>query len=297
MIFGQSNRKLLSGDVVKQPFIVYTPDSQIKTPKILLRAMWRDLIASRELSWRLFVRDLSAQYRQSMFGILWAFIPPVVTGLIFIFLQSRNVVNFGDTDIPYGLYVMIGTILWQLFTESLNAPLKAVTAAKSLVVKINFPREALVVSAFYMVMFNLMIKMVVIAVFLLIYRLPVSWGLLAAPAAVFMLVLLGMSIGLLLTPIGMLYTDVATSLPIILQIFFFVTPVVYPTPETWPLSLLAVLNPVSPLLIAARDLMTKGTIANLEPFLVISGITLVVLMISWLIYRLAMPVLIERMSA
>jgi lipopolysaccharide transport system permease protein len=150
----------------------------------MLRSMWRDLKDARELSWRLFVRDWSAQYRQSVFGILWSFLPPVVTGLIFIFLQSRNVVNFGPTDIPYGLYVMVGVVLWQLFTESVNAPLKSVTAAKPLLVKISFPREAVVLSCFYMVGFNAVLKLIVIAAFFLFYRATPTWGLLAAPAAI-----------------------------------------------------------------------------------------------------------------
>ena len=104
------------------PLVVYETTSQIRTPGLLLRSMWQDVKASRELSWRLFVRDLSAQYRQSLLGVFWAFVPPIITSVIFIVLQSRNIVNFGETDIPYPVYVLVGTILWQLFTESLNAP-------------------------------------------------------------------------------------------------------------------------------------------------------------------------------
>jgi lipopolysaccharide transport system permease protein len=86
--------------------------------------MWQDLKSSRELAWRLFVRDITAQYRQSIFGIFWAFVPPLITSLVFILLQSNNILNIGETDIPYPVYVLVGTILWQLFSESLNAPLK-----------------------------------------------------------------------------------------------------------------------------------------------------------------------------
>lgn len=67
--------------------VVYTPASQVRNPGVLLRSMWRDLKDSRELAWRLFVRDISAQYRQSLLGIFWAFAPPVITSVIFIILQ------------------------------------------------------------------------------------------------------------------------------------------------------------------------------------------------------------------
>lgn len=282
---------------LETPMIVYTPESQLRSPGKFFRAMGRDLIRSRELAWRLFIRDVSAQYRQSMFGILWAFVPPIITSLIFIVLQSRNVVNFDNTDIPYPVFVLVGTILWQLFTDSLNAPLKSLTMAKPLLVKINFPREAVIVSSIYSVILNLVIKGVVLAVIFIIFRLELTWGVLLSFIPLMMLMLLGIGVGLILTPIGMLYTDIASSLPIITQLFFFVTPVVYPPLESYPFSLLAVINPVSPLLIAGRDLITKGFITNFTPFIIISGITVVLVMISWVMYRVAIPIIIERLSA
>jgi lipopolysaccharide transport system permease protein len=179
----------------------------------------------------------------------------------------------------------------------LNAPLKSITAAKPLLTKINFPREALIISAFYMTLFNMVIKLSIIVVFILIFRLPVTWGLLFAPLAVLMLDLLGFSIGLILTPVGMLYTDIGSAIPIFIQLFFFVTPVVYPPPQEFPFSLIAIVNPVSPLLIAARDLITVGTISNPIAFTLTSGMTLMLLLVAWLIYRLSLPIIIERMSA
>ncbi len=279
------------------PVTIYTPDSQMSSPGQLFRSMWHDIKASRELAWRLFIRDISAQYRQSLLGVVWAFVPPIITSIIFIILQSRKVVNFGETDIPYPVYVLIGTILWQLFVESLNAPLKSVVMAKPMLAKINFPREALIVSAIYTVVFNLLIKLVVVGIILAIFKVSLTWMILFAPVAMLMLMLFGIAVGLLLTPLGVLYTDISTSLPIAVQLFFFVTPVVYPPPQSFPFSLLATLNPVSPLLIAARDAITKGIISNSVPFLVVSGLTVALLLFGWIIFRVALPIIIERMSA
>jgi len=277
--------------------VVYTPASQMRTPGLLIRSMFKDLVRSRELAWRLFIRDVSAQYRQSILGIFWAFLPPVLSGLVFIILQSKKVVNFGATDIPYPVFVLVGTTLWQVFSESINAPLKSVAMAKHMLAKINFPREALFVSAFYQTVFNFLIKSVIIIGVLLIFKVQITAGLLLAPVAILMLILFGMSLGLFLTPIGTLYTDIQQGLMVFLQFWFFVTPVVYPPPQTFPYSLIATLNPVSHLLSGARDLITKGHISNIEPFLFISGLTLVAVFVSWLIYRVALPILIERMSS
>jgi lipopolysaccharide transport system permease protein len=125
----------------------------------------------------------------------------------------------------------------------------------------------------------------------------VTWGALLAPFAILMLILLGMAFGLLLTPIGTLYTDVSSGLNVLTQFWFFLTPVVYPPPQSFPYSLIATLNPVSPILIAARDLVTLGNIDNIELFLIVSCLTIIVLFSAWVIYRIALPIITERMSA
>ncbi len=277
--------------------IVYSADSQMRRPGQLARAMVRDLAQARELSWRLFVRDVSALYRQSVLGVLWSFAPPIVTALIFILLQQADVLNLSQTSMPYPVYVLTGTILWQVFTESLNAPLRSAKASQSLLVRVNFPREALIVSAGLTVLFNLLIKVVVLAGLFLLFGVPLTWGVLAAFVPVLMLVFLGIGAGMLLTPVGMLYSDVTAALPTLTQILFFLTPVVYAPPQTFPLSLIVALNPVSPLLIAARDLAVTGELNNPVAFLLASALALLLLLAGWLLYRISMPIVIERVGA
>jgi len=154
--------------------VIYTPDSQMRTPVRLVRQTLRDLKDSRSLAWRLFLRDLSAKYRQSILGVFWAFVPPILVGLIFIFLQSRKIVNFSQTDIPYPVFALVGTTLWQLFTESLNAPLISVRAARPILARIKIPYEALLLSAFYNVLFNFLIKAIVIAGILVFFKVELT---------------------------------------------------------------------------------------------------------------------------
>ena len=279
------------------PKLVYTPDSQVKSPGNLARAMWSDLKKSKELAWRLSVRDISSQYRQSLLGIVWAFLPPLAMALVFILLQSKKVVSFGPTDIPYPVFTIVGTTLWQVFSESVNAPLKSVMASKAMLAKINFPREALIISAFYQTVFGFLIKSVIIVAVLILYPVNFKVGTLFAPIAILMLILFGLTIGLLLTPIGTLYRDISSGLTVILQFWFFITPVVYPPPQTFPYSIVAVINPVSPLLIAARDLITKGVLTNTIPFLVVCFLTISGMFLAWMIFRVSLPIIIERMSA
>lgn len=259
--------------------------------------MWRDLKASRSLAWRLMVRDISARYRQSALGIVWAFLPPLVTAMTFVLLSRAALINVGPTSAPYPVFVLVGAVYWQLFTESLTAPLKMIENSRSMLAKINFPREALILSGMGQVLFDFAIRTSILFAALLIYRVPLTWGLLAAPLIAMSLLILGTMLGLLLAPLGALYSDVSTALPTVTGLWFFLTPVVYPPPQSWPYSLLAQVNPVSPLLIASRDMTIQGYMHNLPTFLIMCGIAFAGLLVMWVLYRVSLPILIERMSA
>jgi lipopolysaccharide transport system permease protein len=272
---------------------IYTPESKVRKPKALLGEMFGSLWDSRELAWRLFVRDLSAQYRQSILGVFWSFLPPIITGLVFILLQNRGVVNLGETGIPYPVFALTGTILWQVFVESLNAPLKSVLLSKPIIAKVNIPYEALVVASFYMVCFSAAIKYIIILGILILFAIPLTWGVVLGLIGVLGLIILGIACGLFITPFGLLYTDVSSGLPLVTQLWFFVTPVVY----MLPLPILAIINPVTPLLVETRDLITTGSIDHLGAFSIVFAGAIALLLLAWIIYRIAIPIIIERISA
>ena len=269
----------------------------MRSPLSLAASMLRDLLASRELAWRLTVRDISAHYRQSMLGFFWAFVPPLVSGLLFIVLQQKKLVNVPDPGMPYPLFVLVGTTLWQVFSEAVNAPLHVVTVAKPVLAKINFPREALIVSAFYQTLFGLLVKSVLLVGILLYFGVPLRPQSALAIVPIILLIWLGLAIGLAATPPGLLMRDVTQAMTLGLQLGFFLTPVIYPPPQSFPYSLLATWNPVSPYLVASRELLVNGTTALLLPMVVVTACLFVSTVVLWIVYRVAMPIVIERTSA
>jgi len=275
---------------------VYTPESALRHPMKLLYEMFSDLFASRELAWRLFVRDFSARYRQSFLGYLWAFLPPIVATFTFVLLNRSGILNVGILPLPYPAYVMIGTLLWQVFADAINSPIKTVSAAKAMLTKINFPREAILISGMLEVLFNFIIRLILlVAIFIYYGILPP----LTAPLAligVFAIFCLGFMIGLILTPIGLLYSDIGHALSMILSFWMLFTPVVYSPPTTSILAKLTLLNPVSPLIATTREWLAIGAASNFLPALIVFLVTVVLLFAGWLLYRLAMPILVERMG-
>ena len=285
---------MTTGTLTQSEATIYTPDSPLRQPRRLLRTMWRDLLASRELAWCLMVRDISAQYRQSAFGILWAFIPPIATAVVFIILNREGAIHIQSTTVPYPAFVMFGTVLWQLFTDSLYTPLKVMQTGKSLITKVHFPREAIILSGIGQTLFYCGIRSLILIAVFVVYQVPVGWGLVMSLFLMGLLLLLGVAVGLLLLPLGMLYTDVMAALGTVTSLWFFVTPVVYPPPDRWPYSLLVNLNPVTPLLVGARDLALNGVLTNGFSVAIVSGVTLVALLFMWVLLRISLPIWTER---
>jgi lipopolysaccharide transport system permease protein len=277
---------------------VHTPHSPMRQPFKLIANMARALWASRELAWRLFLRDLSAQYRQSALGYVWAILPPLAAAAPFIFLQSGGVMRMAETPIPYAAFALIGTLIWQTFVDAVNAPLRTVLAAKPMLARINVASEGVLLSGLYMVLFGLAIRMALLVGAFIVFGLTPtsSSGLFIVGAGA--LILVGFVLGLAITPIGVLYTDVQSALPIFTTLAMMLTPVVYPIPEGGAGAIVAALNPLTPLLEVTRDWLIGVEPSQIElvRFAWVSGIAAILLIVAWAGFRVAKPHIIARLG-
>jgi lipopolysaccharide transport system permease protein len=281
---------------VKSLVTVYTPESPLRQPRQFVRELISDLWGSRELAWRLFVRDLRAQYRASLLGYVWVFLPPLVASLPFVYLKSAGVISIGDTPIPYAAYAMVGAIIWQTFVDALNSPLRSVNAARAMLTRINFPREAILLSGLMQVGFTFVVRLaLVIGVFAAFALKPAATSPLFVVGMI-SIALTGFMIGLVLTPLGVLYGDVQHSLPIASTFLMLITPVLYPVPSSGLGAMVASLNPLTPLITTTRDWLTTGAAVQHIAFLVVSGVTVTLLLLAWVLYRLALPHLVARLG-
>ena len=274
--------------------IVYSADSQLRYPRRFFHSIFSDLRVSPSVAWSLFLRNLRVQYRQTWLGYFWL-LSPLATTLTWVYLTSANILNVGQTGAPYPVYVLTGTSLWQVFAEALNCPLQQLGAARDIVSKTRIPHESLLLAGLIEVLFNFTVRLMTTLPVLVWFKLPWHWTILFVPLGALLLLLLGLTIGLLLTPVGLLYQDVSRGLGIVMGFWFFLTPVIYPPPVKWPASLLVTLNPVTPLLITTRDWLIFGTVAPATGFTIVSGLSFVCLVIGWLSYKLAKPHLIARL--
>jgi lipopolysaccharide transport system permease protein len=275
--------------------VTYSAEPQLRAGGSFAAETWRDLSVAGPVAWQLFVRRLQAGYRRSLLGYLWLVLPPLATTGVWVALNAAQVLRVGGTRVPYPLFVLAGTVLWQLFVDALNAPLAQLSGSRAILGKSRIPHEAFLLAGAIEVLFNFAVRaLVLLPVFAWFGGAPAA-SLLLAPAGVAALLLLGFAAGLLLAPLGLLYADVARALTLATGVLFFLTPVLYPLPAAGPAAVLRVANPVAPLLSTTREWLTGGAPAPAAGFVPVVAASLVALAMGWLCYRLARPHLISRL--
>jgi lipopolysaccharide transport system permease protein len=278
------------------PIRVYQRNNSLSFFTLLEQSI-KDLYNSNFLAKQLAKRDISAQYRQSFLGIIWIFITPLVTSLVWIVLNSSGTVQVLDTGVPYPIYAFSGTLIWSILLESINAPISDTNGAKGMMAKINFSKEAIILSSVYKILFNSSVKLILVILFVFIYGLGLHWSLLLFPVAVVFLIIFGVTLGLIMTPIGLLYNDIGKFIGMGLSFVMYLTPVVYTIPKEGLLKTVMELNPLTPLLLTARDFALGNTPEFLPYFLIVMLVTIPVFFVALMFYRMSIPVLIERSNS
>jgi lipopolysaccharide transport system permease protein len=284
-----------SSEKLKDSIKIYEPNYIMKAGIRVWADMFRELVEFRGLIWRLIIRDLSARYKQSIFGILWAFITPLIMMLIFVWIKNKNILPIGETVIPYAAFVFTGQMVWLLFSQGVTTSANSLVAAGNMLTKINFPREVLIFSAIGQTIFDFLIRIpLLIIIFIWVAFVP-DFSTLLSFVILVPLLLLITGLGFFLSLLNSITRDISSALGIIMNLGMFVTPVIYPPPETWPISfLINIVNPVSGFVTAFRDLMVSGHMANPESYMLSLIISLLIFILGWRFFHLAESMIAER---
>ena len=276
--------------------VVYTSDKKTHFFKEL-KEIFRDISKSNFLAFQMAKRDIQSQYRGSILGFFWAIAPIVTNSLVWIFLSSSGTVNVNTgVQIPYILFVVIGTTLWSIFTESLFIPISSVNSGRGILSKINFPKEALLISGFYKMFFNLSIKLFFIIVILCIYGIKPSFEMLYFPIYLLILVLFSFVLGLLFTPIGLIYNDVSRIINTVVPFLMYITPVVYAAPKQGFFRYFFEINPLTFIITDARNSLIGYEVTHFSFAIILAIISFLVMLLALVIFRKSMPIIIEKIA-
>lgn len=288
-------------EAVEPNVIEFTPESPLRHPVRMMYQIFQSIWSGRTLAVRMFVRNIKGLYRQTILGLFWVFLPPLANTALWVVLSKSGVTDFAEQIGPrYLIYVLGGMVLWQAFVEGIQAPLNAVQSNRHMLSKLRFPRESVLMVGTFDVLFNLATRALVLIPFMIWFECELHVGLLVVPISALFMVLLAIGMGCLIMPLGMLYQDVGRFLTVIIPLWMLATQIVYPplgkTPADWAANPFCWANPASPLLLLTRDLLVLGQSYHWNSALVYAAITIPLCLIGLVIYRVSVPILVERVS-
>ena len=171
--------------------------------------------------------DFKLRYQGSVLGYLWAIIRPLLMfGILYIVFAKF--LRFGDEIPYYPVYLLIGTVLWNFFTECTNQGIQSLIIRSDLMRKIAFPKWIIVLSATTTALINLAINLVVVIVFSLLSGVELSWTWLIVPFLILELYLLSFGIALFLGSLNVKFRDVQSIWEVLIQALFYAIPIIYP---------------------------------------------------------------------
>jgi len=196
-----------------------------------LDVLWR----YRELLVVLIMRDVMVLYRQAALGAAWAIIQPVFAVTIFTIVFG-HFARIPSDGIPYAVFAFAAVLPWTYFSEAVRRSSNGLVNDAELVRKVYFPRLVIPLAAVIAPLLDFAIAFVVLLVLMAWYGIAPSWHLVAVLPLLFVTMLLALAVGLWLGPINVRYRDVKHTLPFMLQIWMYASPIVYPlsiVPEEW----------------------------------------------------------------
>ncbi len=206
-----------------------------------LLTLWR----FRELAYLLCWRDIKVRYKQTLLGMLWAVIQPLLLMVVFTVFFGKLAGLQKHMESPYAIFVFAGQLPWLLFAQSLGRSSQSVIGSANLVTKVYFPRMLIPISASGACVIDFAIAAVILAVMMPYYAVAFTANILLLPVFVLMAFVCALGVGIFVSALNVAYRDFRYVVPFMINIWFFVTPVVLPVkvvPERW--RWLLALNPM-----------------------------------------------------
>jgi lipopolysaccharide transport system permease protein len=280
----------------QQEIKIYTANNIYKQGFLsIFRGMIKNIIDSRELIWRLCVRDFSARYKQSLLGWAWIFLMPIVTMGTFLLLNISGVIRIGQIPVPYPIFGLLGFSLWQALSNGWAVLTVSVTSASSLVRDINFPKETLIFSSIGQIIVDFLIRLVLVLIVYLLYGLTPSFWILLFPLYVLPIFLLTLGLGFLTSLMNVIVRDTLSFINVGMNFFLFLMPIMYTMPEKGFLAQINKYNPIFFLINTPRDLIISGSIKYPTEFFISLLITVIIFLIGWFIFYISQSKIAERM--
>jgi lipopolysaccharide transport system permease protein len=256
--------------------------------------IFTELKANRWLIFQLFKRDFLALYKQSVIGLLWAVIIPLVTVGTFVVLNGAGIFNAGAITIPYALYAVLGVAIWQLFSAGLIAGSNSLVVAESMITRINLSLKSLVIASFGQSILSFIVQFCFVVVLILYYRFLPSAAMTLLPLLIIPIILMTLGLGLISCLLNGISRDIGNALSVGMTFLLFLTPILYAKPTTGFLAFVSRYNPLYYLVAFPRDLALTGSVSEWEGFALSSALAATVFLVCLVLFHLTETRVTER---
>lgn len=255
-----------------------------------------DIRDSRQLIWRLFVRDFTAQFRQRIFGYFWIVLGPLLSIAGYWFMAATGYLRPGAIGLPYVIFLYVGTSLWGFLLGSMGAINGAILSNGDLLIRTNAPPVAIALSSLAGLVYNIIVNFFVLLLLLAVVQHTPSPWIFLYPLLIAPILIVGIGLGLVLGSIGVIARDVTTMVTAGLGIVMFATPVIYDAKFEHPiLAAIVQFNPFTYLVAFPRELTMAGDAHNLSGYLLTTTGGICVLALGLYCFYLIKDRMIERL--
>lgn len=274
---------------------IYEPDNVLKNGYFsIFKQIFKEIIENHWLLFQLFKRNLLTVYKQSLFGVLWALIFPLFSVMTFVILNRSGVFSLGKMDIPYAIYAVFGLSFWQFFSTGLIAGANALVEAGSMIIKINFSKKSLVLASLGQAFVSSSIQLILVFLLFFIYNFTPSVNIVLIPLLFLPIIFLTIGLSFIFSILNGVLRDIGSILSVLMTFLMFLTPILYVRPESGILALISDYNILYYLIVFPRDLILTGDASELVPYLISSGVSIIIMLICILVFHITETRVAER---
>lgn len=262
------------------------PNKLVNQVTTVTRFEWiREFWNYRELLYFFVWRDIKIKYKQTVFGALWAIIQPFSAMVVFTIFFGKFA-KMPSEGVPYPVFSYSALVPWTYFAGAVGFSGNSLVGNSNLLTKVYFPRFAIPASAALSGILDFFIASVILFGIMIFYNIPITWNLLFWPILVIPLFLLSLGLGMVFSSLNVKYRDIKYTIPFLMQIWLFITPIIYPIsilPEKY--QKIAALNPLTGIIETFRCVVLPNKQLNASLLFFSIIVSIVVFLVGLIYFR------------
>lgn len=257
----------------------------IRPKKTLSLQDFKEVWSYRELLYFFTWRDFKVRYKQTFIGVAWALFQPIMSMIVFSLFFGK-LAGVPSDNVPYPIFVFVGLLFWQFFSDALSDTSNSLISNQSIVTKVYFPRLILPISTVVTKLLDFGIAAIILVGLMFYYHfVPSLEGILLLPLLLIITFMAALGGGLFLASINVKYRDVRYILPYFVQLFMFITPVIYSASIAGKYSWILAFNPMSGVIQTARAAFLHTAPINWLLITISIVTTIIILAIGIIIFK------------